>query len=193
MRTMADDSKSTYHYSFKVRKGKVSYSEKANSVLIRQPQYQYPILLFSKAANSYLFEGTFSVRDIEASHVVLERGLGLANGQRLPQEEALYQEGGKKYVTHLLAERNRSVVKILKDRPSANCEICNVRFSERYGVDYIEAHHKVPVATYSSTYTVTPEDFALLCPNCHRAVHIYMKKEGLEYSQIKKRLQRGAA
>ncbi|MDT8317192.1 MAG: HNH endonuclease [bacterium] len=58
----------------------------------------------------------------------------------------------------------------------------------RYGVKCIEAHHKVPISTYSSAYTVQLSDFALLCPNCHKAVHIYMKLEGLEYKKIREKL-----
>ncbi|WP_211218164.1 hypothetical protein [Marinobacter daepoensis] len=47
----------------------------------------------------------------------------------------------------------------------------------------------MPIATYSSAYVLSQNDFALLCPNCHRAVHIYMKKDGLEYLEIKKKLR----
>ncbi|WP_217642464.1 hypothetical protein [Marinobacter zhejiangensis] len=55
----ADDGKASYHYSFKARGGEVSYSEKANTALINQPQYQYPVLLFTESSNSWVFEGTF--------------------------------------------------------------------------------------------------------------------------------------
>lgn len=184
----AGDSKTAYHYSFKARGGEISYSEKANAVLINQPQYQYPILLFTESNESWAYEGTFSVSEIESKYVVLERGYGPTSEQALPQEEVLYQEGGKKYVTHLMAERSKGVVKALKTNASSVCDICATNFVERYGVEYIEAHHKIPIATYSSSYVVKPEDFALLCPNCHRAVHIYMKKEGLDYPQIKEKL-----
>jgi putative restriction endonuclease len=45
----------------------------------------------------------------------------------------------------------------------------------KYKVKYIEAHRKKPISTYSSRRRITLSDFALLCPNCHRAVHINMK------------------
>ncbi|WP_278351441.1 HNH endonuclease [Marinobacter nauticus] len=185
----ADDGKTAYHYSFKARGGEVSYSEKANSALINQPQYQYPVLLFTESGDSWVFEGTFSVSAIETKFVVLKRGSGFAPGRSLPQEEVLYQEGGRKYVMHLMAERNQGVVKALKANLASVCDICDLNFSERYGVEYIEAHHKVPISTYSSAYVLSQDDFALLCPNCHRAVHIYMKKDGLQYLEIKKKLR----
>jgi len=184
----ANEGKTAYHYSFKAKGGEVSYSEKANAVLINQPQYQYPVLLFTESNESWTYEGSFSVSEIESKHVVLERGYGFAPEQAPPQEEALYQEGGRKYVTHLMAERSKGVVKALKANSAAVCDICSTNFTKRYGVEYIEAHHKIPIATYSSTYVVKVDDFALLCPNCHRAVHIYMKKDGLEYPQIKEKL-----
>jgi putative restriction endonuclease len=87
-----------------------------------------------------------------------------------------------------MAERSKGVVKALKASSTPVCDICEITFAERYGVEYIEAHHKIPIATYSTAYVVKAEDFALLCPNCHRAVHIYMKQYGLEYSQIKEKL-----
>ena len=42
----ADESKSSYHYSFKARNSVISFEEKANQVLVNQPQHLYPILLF---------------------------------------------------------------------------------------------------------------------------------------------------
>jgi len=185
----AGETKTAYHYSFKARGSEVSYSEKANAVLINQPQYQYPVLLFTESDDSWTYEGAFSVSEIESKYVVLERGSGFAPEQAPPQEEVAYQEGGRKYVTHLMAERSKGVVKALKANSAADCDICHLNFSKRYGVEYIEAHHKVPISTYSSSYVVKQDDFALLCPNCHRAVHIYMKKNGLDYPAIKEKLR----
>lgn len=183
----ANEDKTSYHYSFKARGGEISYSEKANVVLINQPQYQYPVLLFTENKDSWTYEGAFSVSEIESKHVVLVRGYGFTPEHAPPQEEALYQEGGRKYVTHLMAERSKGVVKVLKASSIAVCDICGINFAERYGVEYIEAHHKIPISTYSSDYVVKLDDFALLCPNCHRAVHIYMRRDGLEYPQIKEK------
>lgn len=73
---------------------------------------------------------------------------------------------------------------MLKATRRWSCEICRRDFRQKYGVDYIEAHHKTALATYSSTHVVNPKDFALLCPNCHRAVHIHMKTWDSSYVEI---------
>ena len=181
----SDEAKTSYHYSFKARSSEISYSEKANVVLVKQPQHLYPIFLFTEHKDGWYFEGDFSVSEIENKFVVLHRGLASVGKSSAPQDELLFQEGDRKYVTHLMAERSKGVVRALKSVESWLCDICGEDFFLRYGVKYIEAHHKVPISTYSASYVVSLSDFALLCPNCHKAVHIYMKKSGYEYPKIK--------
>ncbi len=181
-----DTSKNFYHYSFKARNGEISYTEKANEVLIKQPQQHYPILLFTEASTGWHFEGNFHVYEISDKYVVLNKTTDTSSEIEIPQDEFLFQEGTRKYVTHLMAERNQTVIKILKDTTSWLCEICSEDFKLKYKIEYIEVHHKVPISTYSDNHPVCLADFALLCPNCHKAVHIYMKKYGYEYIQIKK-------
>ena len=181
----SDEAKNSYRYSFKARKGEISYTEKANEVLVKQPQYLYPIFLFTECKDGWYFEGSFSVSEIENKFVVLHRGLASVSEISAPQDELLFQEGERKYVTHLMAERSKGVVKALKSVESWLCDICGEDFLIRYGVKYIEAHHKVPISTYSANYVVSLSDFVLLCPNCHKAVHIYMKKNDDEYAKIK--------
>jgi putative restriction endonuclease len=179
-----------YRYSFKKQAGVISYDEKANSVLIHQPQYGYPVLLFTERDSVWVFQGTFAVVEIAEEHVILTRGSGEVLNTQISPEEHAFREGGRRYVTHLLAERNRAVVSLLKTISAWQCDICTLAFASRYGVHYIEAHHKVPITTYSADYTVTIHDFAVLCPNCHKAVHIHMRLHKLEYEQIKSRLQK---
>lgn len=69
----AENNKNSYHYSFKARDGKISYTEKANSVLVDQPDYRYPILLFTETDGRWTYEGHFSVSGIKDDHVILER------------------------------------------------------------------------------------------------------------------------
>ena len=97
-----DESKTTYHYSFKARNSKISYKEKANQVLINQPQHLYPILLFTDKKDVWYFEGAFSVSEIEDTYVVLRRGVARTTNITSDQDEAIYQEGERRYVTHLL-------------------------------------------------------------------------------------------
>lgn len=184
-----DESEDLYRYSFKSVKGNISYVEKANAVLINQPRNGYPILLFIESRDQWIYQGDFRVAELHDSFVVLSRGTvsTMLSGQPLWQEAGFsYTEGDRKYVTHLMAERNKQVVSVVKSKQNCACDICGLSVFERYGVECIEAHHKKPMSTYSSSYDVTPYDFALLCPNCHRAVHRYMKVQGGDYINIKK-------
>jgi putative restriction endonuclease len=179
-----DDGRNTYRYSFKARNSVISYTELANRVLISQPRYSYPVLLFTEAKDCWVFEGLFSVTEIGEIYVTLQR-LGSYLRTEPAKDEIEFLEGGRRYVTHLIAERSSGVVDLLKRTTASVCDICEEDFSLRYGVSYIEAHHKVAISTVTSTHTVTPDDLALLCPNCHKAVHIYMKRTDNIYSDIK--------
>jgi len=53
------------------------------------------------------------------------------------------------------------------------CEVCTFDFSRFYGthgLDYIEVHHRTPLAVTGKTRTRI-SDLALLCSNCHRMIH----------------------
>lgn len=172
-----------YRYSFKARKGVVSHKEKANLALLNQPEFGYPVVLYSEQKNNWVFEGIFSLVECAEEYVVLGRQ---AESHVLESKVGQgFMEGGRKYVTHLLSERNSQIVKLLKSTKSYVCEICKEDFNVRYGVEYIEAHHKVPVSVIAAKSTVALEDLALLCSNCHSAVHAHMRT-GLEaYVDIK--------
>jgi putative restriction endonuclease len=54
------------------------------------------------------------------------------------------------------------------------CEVCKFDFEAKYGKrgkDYIEAHHKTPVSKLVGTVTLTTDDLAMVCSNCHRMLH----------------------
>lgn len=77
--------------------------------------------------------------------------------------------------THLARERNPTLIaKFKASLPDPRCETCSMSFNEVYGelgADYIEAHHKTPVALMEDGATTTLADLAALCPNCHRIIH----------------------
>jgi putative restriction endonuclease len=135
--------------------------------------------------NGWRFEGIFSVAEIKEKFVVLHRTGNSIIDISVSQDKLIFQEGEKKYAMHLIAERNKNVVNSLKNSQIWICDICNEDFFTRYGVKYVEAHHKIPMSTYSSSYVISFSDFALLCPNCHKAVHIYMKEKSYDYLEIK--------
>jgi len=76
----ADEKMLTYQYSFKARKGAVSYEDTANQVLISQPDLHYPIFLLTEKKDSWYMEGRFSVIDRKDAFVVLHREDATSSG-----------------------------------------------------------------------------------------------------------------
>jgi putative restriction endonuclease len=84
------------------------------------------------------------------------------------------REGSQVLREHLVRERDPNLVKKFKATlKEPRCEACSLLLSEMYGdlaKNYIEAHHRKPLATASGLPTRL-EDLAALCPNCHRIIH----------------------
>ena len=81
------------------------------------------------------------------------------------------------------------MVREVKESNDWICDVCRLDFSVKYGVKYIEAHHKDPLKNAMSSKKTSLKDLVLLCPNCHRAVHAYMiVKASSEYKDIKEYL-----
>jgi hypothetical protein len=90
-----------------------------------------------------------------------------------------YPEGAEKFKLHRSKERNRKVVAIAKARRleltgKLECEACGFDFAKSYGdrgAGFIEAHHRVPIASNEAPTHVRIKDFELVCSNCHRMLH----------------------
>jgi predicted HNH restriction endonuclease len=85
-------------------------------------------------------------------------------------------EGRVNLRIHLRRERSRKLIEAFKATLSnPSCEACGMEFSEIYGelgAGYIEAHHKIPVASLEDDGSKTRlSDLAALCANCHRVIH----------------------
>lgn len=182
-----DETMTAYNYSFKARMDVISYDEIANRVLLEQPQAGYPILLFTDRGKNWYFEGLFVVASIEKKFVTLERWANIGDVQ--DADDWSLPEGRRTYVTHIRTERSALAVSLAKSKNESRCEICDDDFNLRYGAPYIEAHHIIPIASKTAEYRVTAADFALLCPNCHKAVHIHMAKGSEDYLNIKDMLK----
>jgi 5-methylcytosine-specific restriction enzyme A len=93
------------------------------------------------------------------------------------QEEA--SEGRVLTRLHRVRERSRDLVRRRKERALARhgrlaCEACGFDPAGRYGErgrGLIECHHTRPVHTLRPGEATRLDDLALLCANCHRAVH----------------------
>lgn len=57
----------------------------------------------------------------------------------------------------------------IKHNGTLFCEACNFSFKQSYGIDFIEAHHVLPL--YMGERVTKEIDLIMLCANCHRAVH----------------------
>jgi hypothetical protein len=79
--------KTSYRYSFKHKLGIVHFSEKANDVLIKQPEYGYPILLFVEEDKYWKYEGSFLIREIGENSVSLEKYDSDASVTEISQDE----------------------------------------------------------------------------------------------------------
>jgi putative restriction endonuclease len=90
---------------------------------------------------------------------------------------------------NFIVERNAKVVSDLKMSRLWICDICELTSMDCYGVEFIEAHHKTPVHLKNSSGKVELEEFALLCPNCHTAIHILMTSGANEYSILRRSMR----
>lgn len=179
-----DEAMDAYRYSFKARKGVINHAERANRVLIDQAIHLYPVFLFTEAGKDWRFEGRFVVREIAEEFVVLEREAS-APYAAVDVGGIGWREGARRYVTHLLAERSRALVSLLKSTKSLACDVCDEDASARYGVPVVDAHHRTPLSTWTGEHEVKPEDIALVCPNCHRAIHAHMRSSDAAYDVVR--------
>lgn len=89
-------------------------------------------------------------------------------------------EGKPQLQIHYRRERSRKLVAMKKGQFKSQhrklfCEICGFSFEEKYppslGLDFIEVHHKVPLAQIDEVSKTTLADLILVCSNCHRMIH----------------------
>jgi len=105
------------------------------------------------------------------------------------KDEGSFPEGKKKEKMHIYYERNRKVIDLAKaygkaQDPSLPCQVCGFSYVGKYGElgrNFIEAHHKVPIAELRHKKKETfIKDIALLCANCHRMIHTGEKTLSIE-------------
>jgi hypothetical protein len=103
--------------------------------------------------------------------------VGLTDTESL-DAEAGYAEGGRRLVLHYRRERASGATKTAKrsfrerNHGALFCEVCTLNPEETKGFDIIEAHHRIPLALADGLVETKASDFVMLCPNCHRSVHL---------------------
>lgn len=178
-----------YHYSFKaITKADgstvINRTEKANLSLINQPKFHYPVLLFAEDPCGWKFKGKYRVEKIKKEYVVLKRDAHAVLTMKKAVGKVFGIEGKRIKRAHSKIERCSAVVAAVKQNRDRVCDICKMDFKAMYGVEYIEAHHVIQLAALADEHVIYEDDFVLLCPNCHRAVHIYMRRFGYCYKEI---------
>lgn len=101
------------------------------------------------------------------------------------------KEGMLKLVTHYARERDMNIVREKKQNALKNknlkCEICGFSFIEKFGVEFIECHHKTPISQSGVTET-NLDDLGLVCANCHRMLHKQFDGKFLTMKELKDKL-----
>ncbi len=99
-----------------------------------------------------------------------EAGVASAGGREIP-------EGAKTRVMVNRYERDPDARERCLDHFGHECQVCRLRFEDRYGEigrDFIHVHHKTPLSEIADheSHTVNPvEDLVPVCPNCHAMLH----------------------
>jgi len=86
------------------------------------------------------------------------------------------KEGALKLYKHYKRERKSGLARGAKNNFKKKygrifCEACKIEPESLYGVEIIEAHHRIPLSKSALDRETTVDDFLLLCPSCHRAIH----------------------
>ena len=112
----------------------------------------------------------------------------------IEDDSKVFEEGKKAYRRHVSYERDSKVAKLAKKKRISEahelrCDVCDFCFNEAYGslgMEFIEAHHTIPVAKMhkKGKKDTKISDIALVCSNCHRMIHRYVP--WLSISQLRK-------
>jgi len=70
-----------------------------------------------------------------------------------------------------------------------SCHACGLQPARKYGVEVMEAHHRKPLSECQAGRTPDPDDFDLLCPSCHRAIH---RLRPCDLSTLRREIRRNA-
>lgn len=107
------------------------------------------------------------------------RPVTASNPSLLSESDLAAIEGNPQMYFHLRRERDARIAQAKRDsfvavHGTLYCECCQFKTHSVYedlGSDVCEIHHRSPLALASEPVTTTLNDLAVLCPNCHRAIH----------------------
>jgi hypothetical protein len=114
-----------------------------------------------------------------AQTAALERLWGL-NAAPVSPVFGAASEGGRRLRAHYRRERSNALrIKKLAEARSRHgryvCALCgvdeNFKYPSTFGQRIFEIHHLSPLSKAATPVRTTLDDLAILCANCHRAVH----------------------
>jgi hypothetical protein len=105
-----------------------------------------------------------------------------------PDVDIVAIEGEPRLLFHLRRERSQSIVIAKRDAVLAadgelKCEACDFVMDLTYhglAADIFEVHHRLSLADAMTSVETRLEDLAILCANCHRAIHKLQPLIGVE-------------
>ncbi len=89
-------------------------------------------------------------------------------------KKAFAEEGAEYNAYAKFRKRNREIIEIKKSESNGHCEVCDFNYSHYYkGLfkNHLVAHHLKPIGSRKVPKITKLEDLALLCSNCHTAIH----------------------
>lgn len=93
------------------------------------------------------------------------------------ERELQASEGGQYKAEVTFRKRNQGLIASKKAQSDGLCEVCGFDFGKKYDhldrepTNCLVAHHLQPIGKRKRNSKTTLDDIALLCPNCHTAVH----------------------
>lgn len=110
-----------------------------------------------------------------------------------PKDDSIQNatEGYIEEIKYFRSKRNRAIRDQCAVRDHYTCQVCGFNFEKVYGErgkEFIEIHHKKPLASYDGEHEVLLEDLIGLCSNCHSMIH--NGKELLNIDNLKELLEK---
>lgn len=102
------------------------------------------------------------------------RALPRASAQDEQREVYPQFENRKRVTSHVQRERSGLLAAERKSRDKYKCQVCGFRFEKVYGelgIEFAEAHHRVPLNKLRENVKTRIEDLVTVCANCHRMLH----------------------
>lgn len=124
--------------------------------------------------NLFIWEIKDTLHTAFIKYIKMTEETGALNFNRETADDRNATEGVRRQRLHYKIERNSAIVnsaktEFIKKNGALFCEACNFSFQYSYGINYIEAHHVLPL--YMGERVTKKIDLIMLCANCHRAIH----------------------